>query len=234
MVQRRVTAETAFLRPLRRLAPTTVDLAPALGLPEPARVSAPCLEVGTGAAAAARAGLDRLDRPAIVLGGVMLRCVTLGRRTSAALHATGDVMAAGGGEREPFAASWRALAPTRLAVLDRGAMAGVAGFPALSARLAERAIRQADGLGLQFVVSQLVSVEERLRILLPQLADRWGTVTADGVVLPAFLSHTVLAALVGVRRPSLTTALADLVGRGLLSRLVDRRWLLSPAFAGLE
>jgi hypothetical protein len=80
---------------------------------------------------------------------------------------------------------------------------------------------------LQLAIGQLSTIEERLEVLIPRLADRWGVVTAHGVVLPAFFSHTLLSALVGVRRPSLTTALASLTDPSLLRRLPDRRWLVA-------
>ena len=67
---------------------------------------------------------------------------------------------------------------------------------------------------------------------LAELAERWGVVTPEGVLLPGFLSHSVLAALTASRRPSLTTAMVRLTEAGHIRRLPDRRWAVDPAFLG--
>jgi hypothetical protein len=57
------------------------------------------------------------------------------------------------------------------------------------------------------------------------LADRWGRVTLDGVVVPVRLTHDMIGRLVGAHRPSVTTALSELSRAGRISRLPDG-WLL--------
>lgn len=208
-----------------------VDLASSVALRTPTGVRGRRLSIGSGAPGAAR--LATLDAPALVVGGVILRTVTLGRRTSALLLAAGDLLVEGDREPAPFRARARALIPSAIVVLDAATMARASQVPALSARLAAAADRQTDALVLQALLAQLTSIEERLAVLLPHLADRFGSVSTDGVLLPAFLSHSVLAALVGVRRPSLTTALVAHAEAGSLRRLDDRRWLLAPALAGV-
>ena len=56
-------------------------------------------------------------------------------------------------------------------------------------------------------------------------------------VLPLSLSHADLAELIGAARPSVSTALKDLAGRGLVQRNSgDRSWLLArepPSIAAL-
>jgi hypothetical protein len=61
-------------------------------------------------------------------------------------------------------------------------------------------------------------IDRRLLLLLWHLADRWGRVTPDGVRIPMRLTHTLLADLVAARRPSVTTAFAQLEDEGHLSR----------------
>ena len=53
-------------------------------------------------------------------------------------------------------------------------------------------------------------VNVRLLMLLWHLADRWGRVRSEGVVLPLHLTHSVLADLVAARRPTVTSALSEL------------------------
>jgi CRP-like cAMP-binding protein len=69
-------------------------------------------------------------------------------------------------------------------------------------------------------------VEERLLLTLWHLADRWGRVSPDGIVVPLPLPHQRLADLVGAHRPSVTTAMGELVRAGRLSRRDDGVWLL--------
>lgn len=215
----------------RRASSDWVDLAAAVGLRVPTGIRARRLDVNAGAPGAAR--LATLADPALVVRGVVMRTVELGQRTSALLHAPGDLLADAGGEPDPFRVRARALVPSTIVVLDAATIAAATQVPALAVRLAAAADRQTDALALQTLLAQLTSIDERLQVLLPQLADRFGSVSPDGVLLPAFLSHSVLAALIGVRRPSLTTALAALDEAGTLRRSDDRRWLLEPALAGV-
>ncbi|MGH2885431.1 MAG: helix-turn-helix domain-containing protein, partial [Solirubrobacteraceae bacterium] len=53
-----------------------------------------------------------------------------------------------------------------------------------------------------------------------------GTVTPDGVRLNVRLTHEVLAAVIGARRPSVTTALRRLADEGRVRSLPRSRWLL--------
>jgi hypothetical protein len=58
------------------------------------------------------------------------------------------------------------------------------------------------------------------------LAERWGRVTGDGVIVPLALTHRILGQLVGARRPTVSTALSELAERGELVRRPDGSWLL--------
>ena len=81
----------------------------------------------------------------------------------------------------------------------------------------------------QLVIAQWPSVDERLVATLQSLAERWGVMTPDGIVLPDFLTHSVLAPLVGARRPSVTTSLKRLNDTGAVRRRPDGRWLLATS-----
>ncbi len=215
-----------------RFTPDLVDLGTATGMPIRAGVLARRVVIGPGiqgASLLASAGAD----PVLVVEGTILRSVQIGHRTSALLHGAGDVLPGSGFEPRPFRAHARALTTSVVVVLDPPVMAAIARTPALAARVADAVDAQAGLLGVLSLLAQLTSIAERLDVLLPMLANRWGTVGADGVLLPGFLTHSVLSELIGVRRPSLTTALVDLKDRGRLRRLDDRRWLLAPEAAGL-
>jgi hypothetical protein len=51
-------------------------------------------------------------------------------------------------------------------------------------------------------------------------------VVKDGVVVSLRLSHRTLAGMVGARRPSVTTALGQLMARGEIERRDDGEWVL--------
>jgi CRP/FNR family cyclic AMP-dependent transcriptional regulator len=65
-----------------------------------------------------------------------------------------------------------------------------------------------------------------LKALFWHLAERWGRVSGDGVVVPLALTHRILGQLVGARRPTVSTALSELAERGELVRRSDGSWLL--------
>jgi ferredoxin-NADP reductase len=59
----------------------------------------------------------------------------------------------------------------------------------------------------------------RILPLLWHLADRFGRVRPDGVALEVPLKHATMAKLLAATRPSVSSALAELAGRGELERL---------------
>jgi CRP/FNR family cyclic AMP-dependent transcriptional regulator len=89
-------------------------------------------------------------------------------------------------------------------------------------RLNERSLR----LATSQAISQLTCVDRRLMALFWHLAERWGRVSGDGVIVPLRLTHALLGQLVGARRPTVSTALSKLIERGELLRRPDGSWLL--------
>ena len=92
--------------------------------------------------------------------------------------------------------------------------------------LLDRACARAHRLAMLQAISHLNSVDRRLLALFWHLAERWGRVTPDGIVVPLTLSHRLLAEIVGARRPTVTVGIAALERRGKLLRLDDASWLL--------
>jgi CRP-like cAMP-binding protein len=126
----------------------------------------------------------------------------------------------------PFSVIWRVLEPTRLAILDRGFTTRIAGWPELTAAIGARAIERSHRLAILSAIGHINRVQERVIQLLWHFADRRGRVGRDGVLVPLRLTHADIAQLVGARRPSVTTAIADLRRQGLLRRS-SRGWLLT-------
>jgi hypothetical protein len=165
----------------------------------------------------------------LVLDGLLLRRVRLGRRHGAELLGTGDLLQPWV-RQPPFETlvvepGWEVLERARLAVLDGRFAAQVAPCPEVAAAVVERAIERARALAFQQAASHITGLERRLNTLFWALADRWGRVTAEGVLVPLPLTHVVLAELVGASRPSVSSALSRLARVGELER-VRGGWLL--------
>jgi CRP/FNR family transcriptional regulator, cyclic AMP receptor protein len=76
-------------------------------------------------------------------------------------------------------------------------------------------------------ISAWPRVEERVLALFWQLADRWGVVRPDGVVIELALTHATIGHLVGAQRPTVSLALHALAEAGLLRRGDTGAWTLS-------
>ncbi|MDQ3768980.1 MAG: Crp/Fnr family transcriptional regulator [Actinomycetota bacterium] len=166
---------------------------------------------------------------AIVLSGLLAFGVPLDGANGLQLRGIGDVVLTQhpGGRLSGEAAAWAVAEPARLAVLDETFVAAARRWPPLVEALLRRLSAQDEALAVQHSIAQLPRVDQRLRALLWQLAQRWGTVTRAGIILPLALTHEVLGQLVGSRRPTVSLALGDLAEQGLVLRQPDRSWLLT-------
>ncbi len=165
------------------------------------------------------------------LDGLMLRRVRVGKRAACELFGPGDVIRPWDADGEydplPISLDWIVLRPTRLAVLDTAFALRVARWPAISGRVCGRIAERARHLALTQAITHLPRAHPRLLMLFWILADRWGTVSSDGVRVTLPLTHETLAMLVGSRRPTVTIALQRLARAGLLTRERNNRWLLT-------
>jgi CRP/FNR family transcriptional regulator, cyclic AMP receptor protein len=121
---------------------------------------------------------------------------------------------------------WRVLESTKLAVLDHALIARLDPWPQLGVELVSRGTRRAHHLAVALAIAHHSRVEERLQLTLWHLAERWGRVGRDGIVVPLPLGHQRLADIVGAHRPSVTKALGALAEDGKLSRRDGGDWVL--------
>jgi CRP/FNR family cyclic AMP-dependent transcriptional regulator len=121
---------------------------------------------------------------------------------------------------------WRVLETTSLAVLDHGLVERIVPWPQLGVELFNRGTRRAHHLAVALAISHHQRVDDRLLLTLWHLAERWGRVTPDGIVVPLPLGHQRLADIVGAHRPSVTSALGTLTRRGAVSRRESGDWVL--------
>jgi len=166
----------------------------------------------------------------LVYDGLALRRVGLAHRAAAELLGPGDILRPwqDDGEHEvyPFDASWRVIKALDVVVLDEAFTARLAHFPTIVSELVGRALlRSRRGIG-HMVTAQLTSVDQRLLVSFWHLADRWGRVRPDGIILSLPLTHEALGLLVGARRPSVTAALGRLTQRRVVVPQPNAGWLL--------
>jgi CRP/FNR family transcriptional regulator, cyclic AMP receptor protein len=121
---------------------------------------------------------------------------------------------------------WMVLEPTRLAVLDHDLVTRIVPWPQLGLELFNRGTRRAHHLAVALAIAHHQRVDDRLLLTLWHLAERWGRVHPDGIVVPLPLGHQRLADLVGAQRQSVTTAMGGLTRSGAVSRREDGDWVL--------
>jgi len=158
----------------------------------------------------------------LLVAGTLSHTLTLGGRTTSHLVGPGDVL-------RPWAESditcpgltgdaWTVVAPSVVALFDRRLIALSARWPSVLVELANRSARQLNRLSLQVAVARIPRIDDRLLVLFWRIAQRWGRVTPEGVLIPLPLTHEVIASLVAASRPPVSTALAQLSREGLLQR----------------
>lgn len=166
----------------------------------------------------------------VVTAGFLVRSMRVGERDSPEIFGPGDLIqpwdeTAGDGSVDR-AASWRAVTRTTVALLDHRFTAAACRWPSIMSRLVSRSTERSRSLALTLAIIHARHTETRLLMLMWHLADRWGTVTPAGVHVPLPLTHAMLADLVCVRRPTVSTAAARLSDAGRLVRATDGTWLL--------
>jgi CRP/FNR family transcriptional regulator, cyclic AMP receptor protein len=166
----------------------------------------------------------------LVLDGLLSRRVQIGERGCVELLGAGDLIRPWDTLTEasafPTDASWTVQSETRLAVLDRAFALRVGAYPEVVAALMSSLVRRSRWLAFHLAVCHLPQLELRLRVVFWHLADRWGRVTPEGVVVPLRLTHELIGALVGARRAPVTRALGRLADAGALRRRPDGAWVL--------
>jgi CRP-like cAMP-binding protein len=170
---------------------------------------------------------DHAPHGFVIVSGALLRRVAAGHREGAELLGPGDLI-------QPAAESegdvtWRAVTDVVLGILDDRVLADAGAVPELLSAMLTSATSRTNAVARQLVLAQWSSADDRLMATFSTLSDRWGVMTTEGVALPPWLTHSVLAPLIGARRPSVTTALKRLAVGGLVRRADDGRWLVVPS-----
>jgi CRP/FNR family cyclic AMP-dependent transcriptional regulator len=173
----------------------------------------------------------------LLLEGVISREVVVADTVSTELLGPGDVVRPWKMHDEApllqLEVRWQALTESRVAVLDRRFAGRLTQWPQVNSVLIDRLNERAQRLGVTQAISQLNRVDRRILALFWHLADRWGRMTPEGVLVPLTLSHRMLGQLVGARRPTVSTAVAKLAERGELIRRDNGTWVVKGDPVGL-
>jgi hypothetical protein len=166
----------------------------------------------------------------LIIDGLLSRTVDVLGRRCVELVGNGDVMRPWQWDEEGShvraEVGWTILEPTRLAVLDHRLVLRLVPWPQLGLELFNRGTRRAHHLAVALAIAHHQRVDDRLLLTLWHLAERWGRVHSDGIVVPLPLGHQRLADLIGARRQSVTTAMGGLTRSGAISRRDNGHWLL--------
>jgi CRP/FNR family cyclic AMP-dependent transcriptional regulator len=159
----------------------------------------------------------------LLADGVIVRHVALGDRVASQLLGPGDVFDPwpAGDDLLPCAVHWSAATAATAVVLDGRLSTAARRWPSLATTVQRRLARLGERLAVHLAICQLPRVEQRVLALLWHLAERFGRVTPDGVLVPLRLTHRLIGELVGAQRPTVTLALANLIADGVVTRRGD-------------
>lgn len=167
----------------------------------------------------------------LVTKGILCREVMIGDSVCAELVGPGDLLRPWEGTAAGSLVScdvhWHVLEDAQLAILGSRFATVAARWPALTSALVGRAINRSHALALSATISCSTGLEARLMMLFWHLADRWGRVRPDGVLVPIRMTHALIGRLISARRPSVSTALKQLERDGQITRLPGGGWLLA-------
>jgi CRP/FNR family transcriptional regulator, cyclic AMP receptor protein len=167
----------------------------------------------------------------LVVEGVVLKVTSFAGRSALELLGPGDLLA------PPLTAARQVESPAVSRYMDHG-LASVAElddrfrhaaqrWPALLDCLHECLGRQTHRASRHLAILHLPRVEDRIAALFADLAQRFGRMTHEGIIIDLPLTHQVIGDLVASRRPTVTLALHTFAAQGIVERLDDGRWHLA-------
>jgi CRP/FNR family transcriptional regulator, cyclic AMP receptor protein len=163
----------------------------------------------------------------LVLSGVLARDHALQDRTTTQLYGPGELVTARTAEPDclPCRTTHAVEMVARVALLDERFMNAARIYPAAGRWLHAKLAAQADRAARQAAILGLPRVEDRVLATFWHLAEVWGRVRGDGVLLPLPLTHERIGRMTGAQRPTVSLALRALADEGDAQRVADG-WLL--------
>jgi CRP/FNR family transcriptional regulator, cyclic AMP receptor protein len=163
----------------------------------------------------------------LVLAGVLARDHVLQDRTTTQLYGPGELLCTHTNEPDclPCRTTHAVEMPARIALLDERFMTATRLYPAAGRWVLAKLSAQADRVARQAAILGLPRVEDRVLATFWHLAEVWGRVRGDGVLLPVPLTHERIGRMTGAQRPTVSLALRALADDGDARRVADG-WLL--------
>ena len=119
------------------------------------------------------------------------------------------------------------LEDTELAVLDHGLVQRINPWPQLGVELFARGTRRAHNLAVVLAIAHHQRTDERLLLTLSRISPSAGAGSGRRGSSSCCRSPTSASPdLIGAHRPSVTTAMGELVRAGQVSRRDDGAWVL--------
>jgi CRP/FNR family transcriptional regulator, cyclic AMP receptor protein len=163
----------------------------------------------------------------LIVKGLLVRRIEVGQGSSIELLGRGELLRPWQEDTSSFCeSSWEVVEPTSLAWLGPELLPKLSRWPVLVSNLLGRGLRRSRALAADAAAANIIGLEDRLLTTLWQLAETWGEARGDGVHLSIRLPHRLLAELLGARRPSVTTALAELKSAGRIECTPGGSWVL--------
>lgn len=171
----------------------------------------------------------------VIVDGVVLKQTTLAGRSALELLGPGDVLApplTAARQLESRAVSrYVAHGRVSLAAIEARFRQARSRWPGIADFLHDCLGRQTHRASMHVAMLHLPRVEDRLIALFADLAERFGHMTPDGILIELPLTHDIIGGLVASRRPTVTLALNQLAAHGTLTRLEGNRWKLARPIA---
>lgn len=166
----------------------------------------------------------------IALSGALCRDTMLGANASAQLSGPGALIRTRDAISTslPWQIQWSCIVEASVVVLDHDFPVILERWPALGELLSRQLSAQLETAMHQCALTGLSRVDDRILALFWHLADTWGTVESEGVVVQLPLTHRLIGRLVAAERATISLALGRLANRELLVRTGARTWLLHP------
>jgi CRP/FNR family cyclic AMP-dependent transcriptional regulator len=166
----------------------------------------------------------------LVMEGMLARDEQLAGSTATELLGPGELLQPWNVQPDetllPRRVVWECLETTRLAVLGPSLVQAIRPWPQLMSALIDRSVRCSARLATHRAICQLNPVDLRLLLLFWHMAERWGHVAAEGVILPVALPHETLGRLAAAKRSTVTLGLQKLLSSGAIGRRGDGAWIL--------
>jgi CRP/FNR family cyclic AMP-dependent transcriptional regulator len=166
----------------------------------------------------------------LLLSGLMVRRIYLGKAGSADLVGPGDIGRPWEDDLipglSPYLSDWEVLANARVALLGPQVSRAIGRWPRLAEIISARFVRRSRSLAYLMAAHSFRMVEDRLLASLWHLASTWGRVTPQGIRIPFRLTHEMLGTVVSAKRPSVSTAMSALEQQGRISHDESRCLIL--------